>query len=258
MWLAPMGKPAKKLTPRQTAILAGLFLSKFDREGIKFLGFQSRDELCNVIGLALNVKPRSIRNYRDDMDPKFPNPRKGRERPMRRGIEAIYNDYRDHNMDELAGILKAAVYKNPDIDLPLDEIAQQDDGESYSFARRLITGQAAEEYFRRNHSVFPAFSGMQIEDKTLAGCGFDFQLTSASAVCAVEVKGIRENSGGIMLTNKEKVVASSMGDDYFLFVVKNLQEAPSHIVFQNPIESELQFRRTEQKVVRVGWTTHIK
>lgn len=251
-------KATKTLTPRQTAILAGLFLSKYSREGIEFLGFHSRNELCNVIGLALGVSPMSIKNYRDEMDSEFPNPRKGWERPMRHGTQVIYKRYRDRGMDELALVLKAAIYKKPSIDLPLDEIAQQNEGESYSFARRLITGQAAEEYFRRNHAAVPVFSDMEMEDKTRAGCGYDFQLTSGNAACAVEVKGIRENSGGIMLTNKEKTVASSMRNDYFLFVVKNLQEVPSHVIVQNPLESSIKFRRTEQKIVRVEWAAHIK
>ena len=45
----------KKLTLREKSILAGLYLSKFDVEGLKVLGFGSFTEAFNVIGLALNV-----------------------------------------------------------------------------------------------------------------------------------------------------------------------------------------------------------
>ena len=41
-------------------------------------------EFKNVIGFALGAKPASIKNYRDEFDPVFPNKRKGwHKRPMR-------------------------------------------------------------------------------------------------------------------------------------------------------------------------------
>ena len=79
-----MDDQIRKLTPLQKARIVGLFLSKFDREGIQFLGFRSRNELCNVVGLALGARSKSIQNYRDEFDPLFPNPRKGWNRPIRR------------------------------------------------------------------------------------------------------------------------------------------------------------------------------
>ena len=67
----------KKLTLREKSILAGLYLSKFDAEGLKFLGFDNFTEAFNVIGLGLGVQPASVKNYRDEFDPLFPNERQG-------------------------------------------------------------------------------------------------------------------------------------------------------------------------------------
>ncbi len=62
---------------REKPILAGLYLSKYDLPGLKKLGFESFGEAFNVIGYALGSRPASIKNYRDEFDPLFPNPRKG-------------------------------------------------------------------------------------------------------------------------------------------------------------------------------------
>ncbi len=58
-------------------MLAGLYLSKFDALGLKRLGFKSFAEAFNVIGYAVGAPPASIKNYRDEFDPLFPNRRKG-------------------------------------------------------------------------------------------------------------------------------------------------------------------------------------
>ena len=252
-----MDDQIRKLTLPQKTRIVGLFLSKFDREGIQFLGFRSRNELCNVVALALGTRPKSIRNYRDEFDPLFPNPRKGWNRPIRPLSRAVYEKYGDLGLEDLAALVKTIVYKNPDIDLSTEQSVKEIDGEKSSFARRA-TGQAAEAYFWRNHSAIPPFAEMRIEDTTDLGCGFDFRLTSERAIYAVEVKGIAQPSGNIALTDKEKIIASRMRGDYFLFVVKNLQDTPSHGIYSNPLESELAFRRTEQKIVQIAWTARIR
>ena len=77
---------------REKAIISGLYLSKFDKEGLHHLGFDSFTEAFNVIGLALNVKPASIKNYRDEFDPKFPNERRGwHKRAMRPYVKDVYD-----------------------------------------------------------------------------------------------------------------------------------------------------------------------
>lgn len=62
---------------RDKLVLTGLYLSKFDEAGLKRLGFKTFTEAFNVIGYALGAKPASIKNYRDEFDPLFPNRRKG-------------------------------------------------------------------------------------------------------------------------------------------------------------------------------------
>jgi hypothetical protein len=76
--------PRKSLATRQKLILAGLYLSKYDEIGLKRLGFDSFHEAFNVVGYSLGSRPASIKNYRDEFDPLFPNARKGwHKRPIR-------------------------------------------------------------------------------------------------------------------------------------------------------------------------------
>ena len=64
-----------RIALREKLILVGLYLSKYDSLGLKRLGFSSFVEAFNVIGYALGSKPASIKNYRDEFDPLFPNRR---------------------------------------------------------------------------------------------------------------------------------------------------------------------------------------
>lgn len=81
---------------REKLILTGLFLSRYDLAGVRKLGFESFVEAFNVIGYALGEKPASIKNYRDEFDPIFPNKRKGwHKRPMRQYCLKVFEDYKE-------------------------------------------------------------------------------------------------------------------------------------------------------------------
>ena len=68
---------AQHLSHRDRQILCGLFLSKFDQKALKYLGFEGFTEAFNTLGYSLQAKPASIKNYRDELDPSFPNGRMG-------------------------------------------------------------------------------------------------------------------------------------------------------------------------------------
>ena len=245
------------MTSRQKAMLAGMFFSKFDKEGLRRLGFKTLREAYNVIGAALGVPFRSVRNYRDEFDPTLSTTRKGWEnRPIRPDRKALLDEYGDKELPEFTNLLKRIIYRNPEIDAILEAVEAEQDEDS-SFARRLITGQAAEEYFRKNYRTIPEFSSLRLQDTTGFGCGFDFRLSAENISYGVEVKGIKEPSGSIILTEKEYRVAGIMQDNFFLFVVKNLAEAPAHEMHQDPLRGDLRFRRAERSVTQVSWTATV-
>lgn len=249
----------KSFLLREKSILSGLYLSKFDTDGLKLLGFDNFTEAFNVIGLALGVKPMSIRNYRDEFDPLFSNPRKGwHKRDTRKYCKDIYNKFHHLDLLSFSALIKDIIYKYHDLDVLMEEIDKSANDEQSTFAKRLITGQAAEQYFRENFLSVDLFDGYNIEDTTNAGCGFDFKLTSKERdhYFGIEVKGLNGIGGNIALTNKEYAIANFLKDKYFIFVVKNFKEKPFHDIYQNPIEN-LNFKQTKNRIIQINWNTKV-
>ena len=257
-----MSMDAKKLiedwwTPRKKALLVGLFMSKFSDAGIGLLGFGTRDEMCNVIGLSLGIKPASIKNYRDEFDAIVPeSPRRGWDREPRADRVAMYERYKHLDLTQFAAFLENTLRKKKE-DALIEKIESSMPQANESFARRLTTGHAAERYFWRNHGIFPEFAGLKIKDTTQHGCGFDFRMSGGGADYGVEVKGMAAASGAIAMTEKEYYAAQVMRDDYFLCVVKNMREEPLAQLYRNPLRGKLKFSQSESSVVQIRWTAAV-
>ena len=248
-----------KIVAREKQILAGLYLSKFNSLALKNLGFNSFVEAFNVIGYTLGSRAASIKNYRDEFDP-LSNTRKGwHKRPIRSYCREIYDKYAELSLEEFTEIVRSFLAPASDRFDENTGSEVQNDGASI-FAQRLITGIAAEHYFESIHTSIPEFQGYSAENTTQFGCGYDFRLrrnTNQDNFLAVEVKGLRELTGSVSMTPKEHNIASVLGDRYYLFVVRNFREIPSHSIFQNPLSSGLGFRKLERILVQISWTTNV-
>lgn len=250
-----------RLTNRQKLILSGLYLSKFDLLGVKKLGFENFLEAFNVIGYALGSRPASVKNYRDEFDPLFPNQRMGwHKRATREYCREVYEEYKDLDVESFTALVKSFFGFDQGDWTEITTEEQQDDRASV-FAQRLITGIAAEQYFESIHATLPEFNGYLAENTTRFGCGYDFRLRaepSGTDFLAVEVKGLKEQTGTLSMTPKEYEVASTLGNRFYLFVVRNFREIPSHSIFQNPLTSSLLFRKAERTLVQISWVTSIQ
>jgi hypothetical protein len=248
------------ISTREKLILAGLYLSKYNSLGLKKLGFESFVEAFNVIGYALGSKPASIKNYRDEFDPLFPNKRKGwHKRDIRDYCLAVFKSYNDLDFESFTGLVGSFFGLDANIDSAILPQEQPGDGQS-SFAQRLITGVAAERYFEAIHAVVPEFKGYLMENTTRFGCGYDFRLRNEpddTNFLAIEVKGLKDQTGSVMMTPKEHDVAAKLRDRFYLFVVRNFRESSSHQIFKNPLSSPLSFRRVERVTVQVSWLTTV-
>ncbi len=248
-----------RIATREGLILAGLFLSKYDAVALKKLGFDSFAEAFNVIGYALGAKPASIKNYRDEFDPFFPNQRKGwHKRPLREHCQKVLEAHKDTDLETFSSMVKALIGYDDNAwsELKLQDEDQSDDS---FFAKRLITGLAAEHYFESIQPSLPQFQGYTLENTTRLGCGYDFRLRAGTAkdFLAIEVKGLQGRTGSLSLTPKEYEVAGSMSDRFYLFVVKNFRESPLHDIFQNPLSTDLQFIKKERVIIQVSWLANI-
>jgi hypothetical protein len=241
---------------RDKAILIGLYLSKFDEEGLAELGFDGFVQSFNTLGYSIGVKPASIKNYRDEFDPYFPNPRKGwHKRTLRDYCKKYLDSFSTLKLNAFTDLIKSFVLKDYNVEKIVAKIEKKDKSESV--AKRLITGKAAEEYFKLNYSTVNSFKDYELKDTTNLACGFDFKLSLDNSFYCVEVKGLNTNSGSIAMTEKEFYVANELKKKYCLFVVMNFVEKPIHEFFFDPLHSRLTFKKTERKVTQINYSTSI-
>ena len=241
---------------RDKSILVGLYLSKFDEEALSALGFIGFNEAFNTLGYSIGSKPSSIKNYRDEFDPLFPNQRKGwHKRPIRDYCKKFYDDFSKLTFGSFTELIKSFVFDNYDIEKIVDKVEKKDMAETV--AKRLVTGKAAEEYFKINYKLVSNFMNYELKDTTSLACGFDYKLSLEKDFYCVEVKGLNANSGGIALTEKEFYVANELKKKYCLFVVMNFVEKPNHQFFFDPLNSKLTFKKVERKVIQINYSTTI-
>jgi hypothetical protein len=244
-----------ELSKRDVAILSGLYLSRFDAAGLEKLGLTSFREAYNVLGFALGLKPATIKNYRDELDPLFPNTRKGwHGRPLRSHCEKIFEQFRNADLEQIISIL--AQHTGCNFNSPLEESISE--GES-SHSKRLLTGKAAENFFLINYRKEKDFSCLEAIDVTNSGCGYDFRLENSSLdnFFAVEVKGLAGERGTVTMTEKEYGTSLELQSHYYLYIVSNFAEKPVAKTFRNPSSSEISFLKHEKMIKQVTWTTYI-
>ena len=105
-----------------------------------------------------------------------------------------------------------------------------------------------------NYKNIPTFENAVIEDARLWGGGNDFQIKLNSKYFLAEVKGVREQSGSIRLTQSEFEKALEFKQDYFLVVVSNLISSPKFSCISNPLQN-LDFTSKEIKSVQLNYHT---
>jgi len=241
---------------RDKAILAGLYLSKFNEHALSELGFTGFGQAFNTIGYAIGAKPASIKNYRDEFDPYFPNQRKGwHKRTLRDYCKKLFDNFANLGFMDFTDLIKGFLIDNYEIEKLTGELEKEDKSESV--ARRLMTGKSAEEYFRINYTTVNQFKHYALTDTTNMACGFDFKLSNEANLYCVEVKGLSLRTGSIAMTEKEFFVANKLKGKYCLFIVMNFAEKPSHRLFFDPLNSELIFKRTKRVTTQINYMTAI-
>lgn len=241
------------LNQRERAIITGIYLSKFDKAALNEFGFDTFRQAFNVLGYATGTKPSSVKLYRDEFDSYFPNNRHGWNRGVRDYCKNILKEVDGLSFDEFSNLVKAIVTGNKDIILPGKRLPK-----STFSVQRLITGEAAEQYFTSVYGDIPQFIGYTCHNTTKTGCGFDFKLSRDRSFFCIEVKGLNDRKGSIMMTEKEYETAKDVGETYCLFVVRNFKEKPEHSLFFNPANNaDLTFRKQETNVVRISYNAAI-
>ena len=51
--------------------------------------------------------------------------------------------------------------------------------------------------------------------------------------------------------------AQIMTENYFVFVVKNFINKPNHKIYQNPINTQLSFKKIEIPIIQINWLANV-
>ena len=169
-----------------------------------------------------------------------------------------FTNYKGLDLETFTDLIKSFTGYDENAWSELQPKREKLDGGS-NFAKRLITGLAAERYFESSFALLAEFKDCSFENTTRLGCGYDFRLLRQSGgdFMAVEVKGLKETYGSLSLTPKEHKVASALASRFFLFVVKNFRESPYHEIYPNPLAGTLRFSKKERVVVHTSWLANV-
>ena len=253
-----MEKDFTQLSQRDKAVLMGLYISKFNEQALESFGFTTLKEAYNVFGYSVKIPPTSIKLYQQEFDPYFPNGRKGwHKRELREYCREIMEQVNSLSFDEFHQLVNSFVLDEY-VDLKDLRHRKTQSKERRYQASRQLTGKAAEEYFVMNYPTIEPFQNYLLTDTTNMGCGFDYKLTLRADNYYVEVKGINEQHGNILMTEKEYNMAEDLLERYCLFVVSNFKDTPLHRMFFNPIHcGSLLFQRQERQVTQINYQTNL-
>lgn len=180
---------------------------------------------------------------RDEFDPLHGHRAGWYQRELRPSRAAVVRAFRSLPEETLRGIVLEVLRTPHSSPLQVDGILaavqsrKRLDPSELEVITRGITGRKAEEYFQCllvSGQLPRPFRGM-LRDCRDSGTGYDFVLrTPARRELLFEVKGARDDSQGISLTDKEWRIARERGDDYFIVVVSELDSQPRVRYLRNP------------------------
>ena len=210
-------------------LIVCFYLAKYDRKALENLGYNTFSSAFKDIAKKLNSKPNTINNRRDDFDPLF-NYRAGwHQRELTSTKLSIINNFDHLSEHAFTEIVKDILSKKNSLDLSIIS----DNPESYTYTTRGVTGKKAEEYFIEwFHNNHPNIS---LKDSRVEGVGYDF--LNEDNLDVYEVKGLAGVEGGLLLTDKEWVVANQLKNKYHIVLVRNcLTTTPEISIYTNPTE----------------------
>lgn len=243
---------------RKLGLYVSYYLARFDEQAYLNLGIGNQRETHIKIGELLSVKPATIKNWRDEFDPLFGHRAGWYQRPMTQSRAKVAQAL--ENLDEfqvrsiVSDILNGKINKEPDeVNQLLSLISEDSKGEKkVRFIPRTPTGKAAEEYFQRHYlENHEPVKGNLIDCRDW-GVGYDFRIENSLDKYYVEVKGLSEQTGGILFTSKEWSMANEYTIHYFLCIVSNINGKPKITFIRNPAE-RLSPKKVIYTAIQLNW-----
>lgn len=237
-------------------MFAGYYLSRFDSDAYRRFSVDSQAAVHKYLADRIGVKASSVKLWRDEFDPIHANSRQGWHKrkmaPSRLRMAAM-----------LATVSEVGVYQlladclaNPDTDVLqlLQEMNARIEEPNQIFSTRSLTGGLAEKQFMTWFETGESFFTAPLGDCRLLQCGYDFEATYDGVPAYIEVKGLKDNRGGILMTDREWTTCNELRDRYFIVLVRSVESMQPRIeVYRNPAVT-LQARQNVATVIQVSWS----
>lgn len=242
------------MTNNILATVVAFYLSKFNDVALKKLGYTTYSNAFKECAKLLEVKPNYIKLRRDEFDPIY-HWRKGwRNRPMAKMVANTITLFDNLSEPEMYAIVVDILHhKNTEDLVQSVKVAEKHNKRVY--IPRAITGRLAEELFEKDFKTNPILPRGELKDCRDNGCGYDYEIICQNGqIYNMEVKGIAEDNGGILLTSKEWRIAQTNGDRYYLCIVRDVNSSnPSIQYIQNPAQ-HLMPTKNIQTIIQVSYS----
>ena len=237
-------------------VIVGYAMSRLDDRYLGARDCRSWQAAFKEAADALTVPGTSIKNLRDEFDPVHGNRRRGwHRRPLRSDRHRVLDELKDVSNEALLELVSRI------LDGDHEAVAEAVDSlgavtsVAHNVAERLLTGRRAEDYFIERSADIIGVETVELVDYRQAARGFDFGV-DGDPVRAIEVKGIRQLHGEILMTDREWSEAGLRRSDYWLVVVGNLDGDPVPQVFRDPYR-QLDARCVFSKSVTASWRSSV-
>jgi hypothetical protein len=234
------------------AIVIGYAMSRLDTEYLTARKLQTWEQAFTEAANSLSKPSRTFDNLRDEFDPVHPNPRRGwHQRLLRPNRQRVLDELLEVSDDALLELVDRILTRNEhEIAEAIDSLAVVNHV-AHNVAERLLTGRRAEEYFLEHSETLILVDNTGILDLRNAARGFDFGVKD-SPEWAIEVKGLKALSGGILFTDREWAEAKLRRTNYWLVVVGNLSADPIPRIIRDPYAS-LSIHSAYRQTLSVEW-----
>ena len=219
--------------------LIGYGLAKFNDAFVEEFGFNTKTafyQYCVDNSIADTIG--TVKNRMDLFDHFFPS--NGRKGWWQKGdayihrkilIDSLFGHENVKGYSDIVKLYLKENYKIKGLIVEVKPIVKS------RFKKLQETGLEAELYFMNNFNSIEIFKDGVLDDARLYGDGYDFQINVNESSFLAEVKGIREKKGRFRLTEKEFKMASEYKNDYVVSLVLNLNDSPTFLIIENPIQN---------------------
>lgn len=238
------------------ALYIAYYLSKFDKTALTNLGYSTWNNSFDDISKKLKVEKHSVRNWRDEFDPIHGHRAGWYQRPMSPSRVRVVNALGDMEEEEIRSlvvdILNGRIKEDSENIQELLRIVSQEESNRNPFILRGPTGRKAEEFFIEYHQKYSKPIGGKIKDTREYGCGYDFEIENFETYY-IEVKGMINENGGILFTNKEWETALKYKHRYILAIVRSVNSNPKIDFLPNPT-SKLKAKKNIVTTIHLNWS----